>query len=101
MNIDKTEYLEKQNTAVQLLRVVSNRFDLINYLIVSGGATVTELQVKMKMNHHCDMSENLNELKRFEIVQSVKDGKNVIYSIVNSKIESINNALNKFSNKLS
>lgn len=94
---EQTEYLKKLNKAAKLLRLIHLRCDLINYVIVNGTETVTELQIRFRNNHHCSMSEQLNELKKYGIVECVRDSKNIIYSVVGSKIESINNALNIFS----
>ncbi len=94
----KTEFYQKVSLAYKKLRILENKRSrsLVDYLAVNPNQSVMEVVFKFRIDQST-ISLLLGQLKKLNILYSVKDGKEVRYSVNWVEYNRISESLKKFS----
>jgi len=91
--LDVAHMLDNAVEAAALLKALSHETRLVILcLLIDGKKTVRELELKLKLRQPV-VSQQLARLRADELVETRRDGKNVVYSIARPEITTIISAI--------
>ncbi len=93
---------KKLKTAILRLRAIDHelRKDIIDYLDDVGRASVTEIHLRFRLEQSVT-SQHLAILRRSEVVETARNGKEIYYSVNHKMLVQINAAVDEFNKPLS